>query len=66
MQGWPLALLARLDTDGDLRRGAFAFGLSLGARDHVGLVMTTPGDVSGIDQASLYGLSSREAVGGRR
>lgn len=65
-QGWPLALLARLDTDGDLRRGAFAFGLSLGARDHVGLVMTTPGDVSRIDQASLYGLSSREAVGGRR
>jgi hypothetical protein len=66
MQGWPLALLARLDTDGDLRRGAFTFGLSLGARDQFGLMMTTPGDAAGIDQASLYGLSSREAVGGRR
>ena len=66
MQGWPLALLARLVTDGDLRRGAFAFGLSLGARDQFGLVMTTPGDGGRIDEASLYGLSSREAVGGRR
>jgi hypothetical protein len=61
--GWPLALLARLDTDRDLRRGAFAFGLSLGARDKVGLVLTTPGDLSRVDQASLYGLSSREATG---
>ncbi len=66
MQGWPLALIARLDTDRDLRRGAFAFGLSLGARDQFGLVMTTPGNAASIDQASVYGLSSREAVGGRR
>jgi hypothetical protein len=65
-EGWPLAVIARLDTDRDLRRGAFAFGLSLGGRDQFGLVMTTPGDVSSIDQASLYGMSSREAVGGRR
>ena len=63
--GWPLALLARLDTDGDLRRGAFAFGLSLGARDRVGLVLTTPGDLSRVDQASLYGLSARESTTGR-
>lgn len=62
---WPLALLARLDTDGDLRRGAFAFGLSLGGRDQFGLVLTTPGDVSRVDQASLYGLSTREAGSGR-
>ena len=64
--GWPLALLARVDTDRDLRRGAFAFGLSLGARDQFGLVLTTPGDVSRVDQASLYGLSTREAGPGRR
>lgn len=63
--GWPIALLARLDTDGDLRRGAFAFGLSLGARDKFGLVLTTPGDVSRVDQASLYGLSARESTTGR-
>ena len=62
---WPLAVIARLDTDGDLRRGAFVFGLSLGARDQFGLVLTTPGDVSSVDQASLYGLSTREAVPGR-
>ena len=63
--GWPLALLARLDTDGDLRRGAFAFGLSLGGRDRIGMVLTTPGDLSRVDQASLYGLSARESTTGR-
>jgi hypothetical protein len=62
---WPVAILARLDTDRDLRRAAFAFGLSLGARDQFGLVATTPGDVSSVDQASLYGLSTRESVPGR-
>src|SRR5512145_607580 len=64
--GWPLAVLARLDTDRDLRRGAFAFGLSLGARDRVGMVLTTPGDLSRVDQASLYGLSARESTAGGR
>lgn len=63
--GWPLALLARLDTDRDLRRGAFAFGMSLGGRDRVGLVLTTPGDLSRVDNASLYGLSARESTTGR-
>ncbi len=62
---WPLAVIARLDTDRDLRRSAFAFGLSLGGRDQFGLVLTTPGDVSSVDQASLYGLSTREPAPGR-
>ncbi|MBI1966949.1 MAG: hypothetical protein HYS40_03070 [Gemmatimonadetes bacterium] len=59
--GWrrPVGLLARLDTDGRLRRGAFAFGLSVGGRDVVGAVATTPGDLSGVDAASLYGVAAR-------
>ena len=61
---WPVGVIARLDTDQDLRRGAFAFGLSFGARDQFGLIATTPGDVSSVDQASLYGLSTREAAPG--
>lgn len=62
--GWrvPMQLLARLDTDRGLRRGAFAFGLSLGGADMVGAVVATPGDVSGVDALSLYGLSSRSMV----
>jgi hypothetical protein len=55
----PIGLLARLDTDGSLRRGGFAFGVSLGREDAAGLVATTPGDVRGIDALSLYGVSTR-------
>ena len=62
---WPIEVLARLDTDGGLRRGAFAFGLSIGSQDRVGIVATTPGDVSRVDEASLYGASAREPVAGR-
>jgi hypothetical protein len=63
---WPIEILARLDTDGDLRRGAFAFGLSIGGQDRIGVIGSTPGDVSRIDAASLYGVSTREAVRRRR
>jgi hypothetical protein len=63
--GWPIAILARLDTDGDLRRGAFAFGLSVGGRDRIGVIGTTPGDVSSLDDASIYGVTKREAAGRR-
>jgi hypothetical protein len=55
----PVSVFARLDTDGGLRRGAFAFGFSIGGADRVGAVMSTPGDLSGVDAASLYGLSTR-------
>lgn len=57
---WPVGVIARLDTDGGLRRGAFALGLSIGGPDRLGVVVSTPGDVSKVDGASLYGLSTRE------
>jgi hypothetical protein len=63
--GWPVAIITRLDTDRGLRRAGFAFGLAIGARDQFGLITTTPGDVSRIDQLSLYGVSTREAAAGR-
>ncbi len=56
----PLALLVRLDTDGSLRRSGFSFGLSWGMRDQLGAVVTTPGDVSSVDAASVYGVASRD------
>ena len=59
---WPLGVVARLDTDGGLRRGAFAFGISLGNQDRIGVVASTPGDASSIDEVSLYGVSSREPL----
>ena len=55
----PLGLVARLDTDGGMRRAAFAFGLSVGIRDLVGAVLTTSGDVRSVDAASLYGVVTR-------
>jgi hypothetical protein len=57
---WPVEVIARLDTDGGLRRGAFALGLSMGGPDRLGVVASTPGDVSTVDAVSLYGLSTRE------
>jgi hypothetical protein len=63
---FPIGVLARLDTDGGLRRGAFAVGLSIGGPDRVGAVVSTPGDLSGVDAASLWGLSTREAGAPRR
>jgi len=62
----PIGLLARLDTDRSLRRGGFAFGLSLGGEDTAGLVAVTPGDVHGIDAVSLYGVSTRPLTSTRR
>jgi len=58
----PLQLLARLDTDHALRRGAFAFGLSIGSgggANTVGAVVATPGDVGHLDAISLYGVATR-------
>ena len=63
---WPLGVLARLDTDGGLRRGAFSLGISLGGPDRVGLVASTPGDLSGVDAVSLWGLSTRQQTARRR
>ena len=54
-----VSVLARLDTDRHLRRTGLAVGLSVGARDMLGAVASTPGDVSRIESASLYGVSKR-------
>jgi hypothetical protein len=63
---WPIAILARLDTDDGFRRAAFTIGLSVGGPDRVGLVLSTPGDVSGVDAVGVYGVSTRTAGGARR
>src|SRR6266545_2141536 len=56
----PIEIIARMDTDRSLRRGAFVLGLSIGGENRVGAVVSTPGDVSRIDGASVYGLATRE------
>ncbi len=60
---WPrsprVGLLARFDTNGSLHARALLFGLSIGTRDRVGAVGSTPGDVSKVDAVNLYGVSSR-------
>lgn len=62
---WPFEIIARLDTDGGLRRSAFALALSIGGQNRFGAVVTTPGDASHIDAASVYGLVSREPTARR-
>ena len=56
----PIEIIARLDTDGGLRRSAFALALSIGGQNRFGAVVTTPGDASHIDAASVYGVVTRE------
>jgi hypothetical protein len=56
---FPIGVLARLDTDGGLRRGAFTVGISVGGPDRVGAVVSTPGDLSSLETASLSALSTR-------
>jgi hypothetical protein len=62
---WPIEIIARLDTDGGLRRGAFVLGFSIGGQDRFGAIASTPGDVSRVDGASLYGLATREPAARR-
>jgi hypothetical protein len=59
--GPPLGIIARLDTDRSWHRRAFTLALSLGRRDRVGLTGSTPGDLSRLATASVYGLSTRTA-----
>jgi len=63
---WPVEIIARMDTDNHLRRGAFALGFSIGGQNRFGAVASAPGDVSQIDGLSLYGLVTREAATRRR
>ncbi len=62
----PVGLSARLETDRSLHRAGFVFGLSLGSQDLLGMVATTPGDVSRVDALSLYGVSTRRFVSSGR
>jgi hypothetical protein len=55
----PGALFTRLDTDRELRRASFAFGLAVGRGSQAGVVVTTPGDVADLDAASASGLVTR-------
>lgn len=54
-----IGVLGRVDADGSWHRRAFAFGLSIGLADQVGVVGSAPGDFGRVDAASLYGVSSR-------
>ena len=62
---WPIEIIARMDTDKGFRRGAFALGFSIGGENRFGAVATAPGDVSRIDDASVYGLVARKPARGR-
>lgn len=53
------ALLARVDTDQDLDARGFAFGLAIGGQDQIGLVATTPRELSSVDASSVYGIATR-------
>ncbi|HUC40057.1 MAG TPA: hypothetical protein VMR92_04425 [Gemmatimonadales bacterium] len=63
---WPIEVIARMDTDNGLRRGAFAFGFSIGGENRLGAVASAPGDASQIDYSSIYGLMTRTPTTGRR
>jgi hypothetical protein len=61
--GVPLGFILRLDTDQKLRRSQFALGVSIGGGNKMGLVATTPGDVSGVNNLTLFGVTSRTPTG---
>lgn len=63
---FPIGVLARLETDGGLRRGQFSLGISVGGPDRVGAVVSTPGDLSSLETASLWGLATRAPAPTRR
>lgn len=62
----PLQLHARLDTDGDLRRQAFSFGLAIGGDDRGIAVFTASGDLKSAEALSLHGVSERSSRASRR
>jgi len=60
--GVPLGALARLDLNRDFERSRVTFGVTVGVQNLVGLLATTPGDVSRISTADIYGVVSRIAT----
>ncbi|HKV72468.1 MAG TPA: hypothetical protein VJN62_14535 [Gemmatimonadales bacterium] len=57
--GFPLGFILRMDTDQKFRRTQFALGISIGGLNQIGVVTTTPGDVSSVNAVTLYGLSAK-------
>ncbi|HEX4633110.1 MAG TPA: hypothetical protein VH163_04715 [Gemmatimonadales bacterium] len=57
--GFPLGVIFRMDTDQKFRRTQFALGISIGGLNQIGVVTTTPGDVSSVNAVTLYGLSAK-------
>src|SRR5207237_708949 len=60
----PVGLLARLNTDGALRRAGLAFGVSLGSQDLAGLVAAAPGGRQRGDQGLARLVRRLVTVGG--
>lgn len=52
-------LTARLDTNGDLQRESFTFGLAIGGDTRVGTLASGSGDLSELESASLHLTSER-------
>jgi hypothetical protein len=57
---------ARLDTDKDLRRQAFTFGLMIGGENRGGAFFTSSGDLKDAEALSFHGVSERSRGSGRR
>ena len=56
---------ARLDTNGEVQRESFTFGLSLGGLSRGETLVTAGGDLSQIDAASLHFTSERSTLPSR-
>ena len=61
----PFQLSARLDTDADLRRQSFSFGLTVGGESRGAFVATASGDLKQGEAVSFHGVSERSR-GSRR
>jgi hypothetical protein len=55
----PVHITVRLDTNAELQRESFTFGLSVGGETRVGTLATTSGDLSDMDAGSLHLTSEK-------
>ncbi|HTY05711.1 MAG TPA: hypothetical protein VMC86_04265 [Gemmatimonadales bacterium] len=58
---FPVALVARLDTDQKFRRQQFALGISIGGTNQLGVIATAPGDISSVNDLTVVGVATRTA-----
>jgi hypothetical protein len=56
-----LGLIARIETDGSFHRTGWTFGVSIGAKDVLGVAASTARTGSDITTLDIYGLSTRTA-----